>query len=522
MAADSPERRRRAVSLPTRLTAIAALLVAATVLVVAGVAVRLMRDDLGATLDRRLDSAARSFRSGPAGRVADPAQLAAEARRWLAVQAHAGDEVIAVRTADGDVLSTSGGLDLAAVDRVDDLLASTDARWWTVPGSGDGQVRALTVPLVLGGQPSGTLLVAASTNSVERTVDHLLSSVAWASGLGLAFAVALAFISVRRTLRPLTRMTAEIDAIEPRGELPAGLAATVGAPGDEVGRVADAFDNLLGRIDEAIASQRRFISDASPELRTPRTGARGHLELVGRLDDPDADRSIRLALEELDRIRTIVEELLLLARLDEGLPMVREPVEVDLLLREAALRGMVLGQAPGAPGLSPDETVSVDVPEGLTVLADPDRLLQVVCNLIGNAFRHGGLGVVVRLSARPDPVGGAVVEVADNGPGIPAGDLPHIFDRFYRGSAARQGVPGGAGLGLAIVGSLIEAMGGSVSVRSAAGGGTTFSIRLPGVSADVDSDAALPAPGGAGSGPGRGREASGQGQELKVSGRRGG
>jgi len=118
------EGRRRVVSLPTRLTAIAALLVAATVLVVAGVAVRLMRDDLGASLDRRLDSAAASFRDGPAGRVTDPAKLAAEARRWLAVQAHGPDEVIAVRTAGGEVLSTSGGLDLGGVDRAGDLLAT--------------------------------------------------------------------------------------------------------------------------------------------------------------------------------------------------------------------------------------------------------------------------------------------------------------------------------------------------------------------------------------------------------------
>ncbi|MGH9009917.1 MAG: histidine kinase dimerization/phospho-acceptor domain-containing protein, partial [Acidimicrobiia bacterium] len=321
MAAETAERRRRAISLPTRLTAIAALLVAATVLVVGGVAVRLMRDDLGANLDRRLRSAPTSFREGPAGRVADPAQLAAEARRWLAVQAHAEDEVIAVRTADGQVLSTSGGVDLDGVDRIDDLLGATEARWWTVDGPGDGRLRALTVPLVLRGQPSGTLLVAATTTGVERTVDHLLSAVAWASGLGMTFAIATALISVRRTLGPLSRMAAEIDAIEPRGELPAGasrgrqvklpsLAATVNAPGDEVSRVADAFDNLLGRIDEAIASQRRFISDASHELRTPLTVARGHLELVGRLDDADADRSIRLALEELDRIRSIVEELL--------------------------------------------------------------------------------------------------------------------------------------------------------------------------------------------------------------------
>jgi two-component system, OmpR family, sensor kinase len=481
VAAAAAEPRRRAVSLPTRLTAIAALLVAATVLVVGGVAVRLMRDDLGATLDRRLGSAATSFREGPAARVRDPAQLADEARRWLAVQAHAEDEVIAVRTAGGEVLSTSGGLDIASIDRIDDLLASTEARWWTVGGPRDGEVRVLTVPLVLRGQPSGTLLAAATTTGVERTVDNLLSAVAWASGLGLIFAVALAFISVRRTLRPLSRMAAEIDAIEPRGELPDCLAATVHAPGDEVGRVADAFDNLLGRIDDAIASQRRFISDASHELRTPLTVARGHLELVGRLDDPEADRSLRLALEELDRIRSIVEELLLLARLDEGLPLACEPVEVDLLLREAEVRGMVLGSG----------EIRIDAPEGLTVWADPDRLLQVVSNLIGNALRHGGDGVTVTVSARPDRAGGVVIDVADTGPGIAPEDLPHVFDRFYRGAAARRGVPGGAGLGLAIVASLVEAMGGSVSARSTVGEGTTFSIRLAGNAREDESPRAL-------------------------------
>jgi signal transduction histidine kinase len=508
VAAGTAERRRRAISLPTRLTAIAALLVAATVLVVGGVAVRLMRDDLGANLDRRLGSAATSFREGPAGRVANAAQLAAEARRWLAVQAHAEDEVIAVRTADGQVLSTSGGVDLDAIDRVDDLLGATEARWWTVDGPGDGQVRALTVPLVLRGEPSGTLLVAATTTAVERTADRLLSAVAWASGLGLVFAVALAFISVRRTLRPLTRMAAEIDAIEPRGELPTGLAATVDAPGDEVSRVADAFDSLLARIDEAIASQRRFISDASHELRTPLTVARGHLELVGRLDDADADRSVRLALEELDRIRSIVEELLLLARLDEGLPMAEELVEVDLLLREATLRGMVLG-----PG-----EITVEAPEGLTAVADPDRLLQVVCNLIGNALRHGGDGVTITLAARPER-DGVVIDVADDGPGIASGDLPHVFDRFYRGTAARRGAPGGAGLGLAIVASLVEAMGGSVSANSTVGAGTTFSIRLRAVRS---TDATPPAPEGAGGGTGQGGEPSGGVTDLKVSGRRGG
>ena len=359
--------------------------------------------------------------------------------------------------------------------------------------------------------------MAATTTDLERTVDHLLSAVAWASGLGLTFAIALALISVRRTLRPLSRMAAEIDAIEPRGELPARLAVTVDAPDDEVGRVADAFDSLLGRIDEAIASQRRFISDASHELRTPLTVARGQLELVGRLADPDADRSVRLALEELDRIGATVEELLLLARLDEGLPLAREAVEVELLLREAALRGMLLGQ---------QGQIEVDATEGLSAVADPDRLLQVVSNLIGNALRHGGDGVTVTLSAQRDPaarsaaVGEVVIEVADTGPGIPAADLPHVFDRFYRGSAARRGVPGGAGLGLAIVASLVEAMGGSVAARSVSGQGTTFSIRLPALPG-ADANATPPAPGGAGGDPGEVGEHSGTVTDLKVSGTRG-
>lgn len=132
---------------------------------------------------------------------------------------------------------------------------------------------------------------------------------------------------------------------------------------------------------------------------------------------------------------------------------------------------MVLGQG---------QVVSVDAAAGLYALADPERLLQAVSNLVGNALRHGGPDVGVRLGSRTEPGSGRVViEVADTGPGIPAADLPHVFDRFYRSAGARRSVPGGAGLGLAIVGSLVEAMGGSVAVHSELGRGTTFSIRFP-------------------------------------------
>jgi signal transduction histidine kinase len=156
--------------------------------------------------------------------------------------------------------------------------------------------------------------------------------------------------------------------------------------------------------------------------------------------------------------------------------------------------------------------MAVDAPEELSVLADPDRLLQVVSNLVGNALRHGGDGVTVTLAARADAAGGVVIDVADTGPGIPAADLAHVFDRFYRGSAARRGVPGGAGLGLAIVASLVEAMGGAVSVSSAVGQGTTFSIRLAAVP-----DATPPAPEGAGGDSGGVGGTSGRVTDLKVS-----
>jgi signal transduction histidine kinase len=190
-------------------------------------------------------------------------------------------------------------------------------------------------------------------------------------------------------------------------------------------------------------------------------------------------------------------------------------VEIDLVLEEAAMRGLVLGGG----------TVEAQPAAGLHVVADPDRLLQVVSNLVGNALRHGGPGVAVTLSARAAGPGHVAVEVADTGPGIAARDLAHVFDRFYRGAAARSGdqsptpapaapgtdAPGGAGLGLAIVASLVEAMGGEVTVRSAPATGTTFTVLLPRAPAP---DAPPPAPPREGSAGGEVRSG--------ISGRRGG
>lgn len=458
--------RPRAVPLSVRLVATYALLVAASLLVVAGLVVRLARTHLAGTQDRQLAAVVDSFEASAAPRVERASDLAPAARRWLAVQALPEDQVAAVRTADGEVLTSAGGIDLGGVLGARGLLEATASGWRDLEGSG-GPIRALAVPLVLDGRQVGTLVVAGSRVGLEATLSALLSGIGWASGAGFVFAVALGAAAVRRTLRPLGRMSRTVEEIQAVGDLSRRLAHR--GPADEVGRLAEAFDRMLARLEEAFRSQQRFLSDASHELRTPLTVVRGQLELLEQeLADPDARRSLAVAMEELDRMRRIVEDLLLLARLDEGMPLAREPVEVELVMREALLRGMLPAR----------REATVDLEPGLYVLGDPDRLLQALTNLVTNAVQHAGDDARVTLAARREP-GRVVMEVSDTGRGIPPEDLPHVFDRLYRGSRARSDAPGGAGLGLPIAASLIRAMGGEIEAISTAGRGTTFRATLP-------------------------------------------
>jgi signal transduction histidine kinase len=458
---------RPSLSLAIRLPVTTAMVVASALLAVFGLTAQVTRHHLATALDGRIRASVDSFRDGPAGRVTDPGQLSGEAARWLSAQALANDEVVAVHTVDGDVLTSTGGLDLRELPRAGELLTADRTRWWDLP-TRHGVVRALTVPLLLGGRLIGTLVVAASRAAVDGTLRALLSSIGWASGFGLVFATVLAFAAVRRTLRPLLRMSRQVDGIHASGD----LTRRVGPPGprDEVGRLAEGFNRLLARVDDAFQSQRRFVSDASHELRTPLTVARGQIELAAA-----APENLAAAVVELDRMSRIVEELLLLARLDEGLPMRREPVEVELVVEEALLRGLRLAASATPPERDRQpRQVRVDAEPGLYALADPDRLLQVLSNLVVNAVQHAGDRAALALATRR--TGDAVViDVSDTGPGIPADALPHVFDRFYRGTTRA----GGAGLGLAIADSLTRAMSGRLTVSSVPGVGTTFTVRVP-------------------------------------------
>jgi two-component system OmpR family sensor kinase len=459
-------RAKRVPSISIRIVGICALLLAAALLVAAGLTYRQTRSHLTRQLDRRLNAAVTSFQEGPARQVANPDQLGDQARAWLAAQAFPSDQVVAVRTQSGEVLTSTGGLSLGDVDRSRDLLTATEPRWWDLGGD-DGHVRAVTAPLVLKGEAAGTIVAAADRGEVDDTLSALVSSVALASGIALVVVSALAFAAVRRTMRPLARMAGEVQAIEVSGDHSHRVAHD--GPRDEVGHLADSFNEMLDSLENTYRSQQQFLSDASHELRTPLTVARGQLELLAdELGDESTRRALGAATDEIDRMGRIVEDLLLLARLDEGLPLAGELVEVELVLREALLRG-----TQGAP-----RDARVDTEPGLTALADHDRLLQVVTNLVTNAVQHADADVTLTLSA--GRAGERVIlRVADSGPGIPPEDLPYIFERFHRGEPAGTDAPGGTGLGLAIVASLVRAMGGDVDVQSVPGQGTAFTVSLP-------------------------------------------
>lgn len=459
------DRRGRDLPLSARLVITYALLVAATLLVVAALATQITRNELSSAVDDRLAAVVESFRRGPGARVTDQAELEEQVRRWLEATAFPRDQVVAVRVGE-EVLRSSGGLDLESVELAGQALVARRSRWWDLDGA-DGPVRALTTPLLLGESQVGTVVVAESRSEERATVADLLWGIGWASALGLVFATVIGVLTVRRTLRPLRRMAGEVEAIQRTGDLSRRVADE--GPDDEVGRLATTFDAMLARLEEAFASQRRFLSDASHELRTPLQVARGQLDLLEeRLRDADGRRSLALATEELERMRRIVDDLLLLARLDEGMPLRREPVEVELVVREALLRGMLLARRQHLVEVEPD----------LYAEADPDRLLQVLTNLVTNAVRHGGEDAMIAIRGRrlEDVV---EIAVSDTGPGIPPEELPHVFDRLYRGHASRTGAPAGAGLGLSIAASLTRAMGGDIAVRSEPEHGSTFTVRLP-------------------------------------------
>jgi two-component system OmpR family sensor kinase len=340
--------------------------------------------------------------------------------------------------------------------------------------SGPG-FRAIAVGGVIAEAPS-TAIVAIPLTEMNQTLNRLtLIELSVAAGVLLAIGLVSWWI-VRLGLRPLDRMATTA------GHIAGGDLSKRVEPEDdrtEVGRLGTALNTMLGQIETSFAEQRatedrlrRFVADASHELRTPLTSIRGYAELFrrGAAEHPDdLERAMRRIEDEGARMGVLVDDLLLLARLDQGRPLDREPVDMSRVVREAVHD---LGAAdPGRP-------VSVDVADGVVVPGDDARLRQVVANLFENVRTHTppGTQVSVRLSTAGDE---ALLEVADRGPGLSESDADRIFERFHRGDPSRSRGSGGTGLGLSIASAIVHAHGGAVDVQSAPGQGATFRVKLP-------------------------------------------
>lgn len=299
----------------------------------------------------------------------------------------------------------------------------------------------------------------------------------WTLGIWLllllgALVVGQAFAS--RALAPVVAMAKEVEGMQAK-HLDLRL-ATHDPPRDELEALAATFNGLLARLEAAFLARRRFVADASHELKSPLTGIRGTLDLIrrrgeGRPEQVQAWASA--AILEADRLGRLVGELLVLAQSDEtGIPLQREVIEL-----EPKLRAMAEGYGLDAQGKA---RVGLELKGQPKVWGDRDRLRQVLTNLIDNALRATQQRGRVWLEAEASPDGGWVqLSVVDEGQGIPAEDLERIFDRFTRLDAGRARGEGGHGLGLSIVNSLVRAHGGRIEVKSQVGQGSRFTVTLP-------------------------------------------
>ena len=338
---------------------------------------------------------------------------------------------------------------------------------------GSERYRVLAEP---GEVPGDVVVVGLSLQEVDAAGNRLLVVMAVGIALALAVLALVAWWVIRLGVRPIKKMTATATAIA-EGDLSQRVEPA--AAGTEAAELGSALNTMLGQIEASFAVReaseerlRQFVADASHELRTPVTSIRGYAELYqrGALDDEASlSQAMRRTEQEAIRMGRLIDDLLLLARLDQGRPLERAPVDLGGLVDDSVL---------DARAIDPERTIETDLASGITVLGDEHRLHQVLANILGNALRHSPRTAAVRVTlARRDRVG--VLEVHDDGPGMPPDVAARAFERFYRADPSRSRDRGGSGLGLSIVRAIVEAHGGSVSLDTAPGRGTTVRIELP-------------------------------------------
>lgn len=338
----------------------------------------------------------------------------------------------------------------------------------TVPAAlQEDSVRFYTAPIVESGQLAGIVQVGQSLGEVQDTLYRLLATLL-VGGPILALLAALgSYFLTARALAPIDDVTRTAQRISAEN-----LSARLNLPptDDEVGRLAATFDGMLARLDDAFRRERQFTADASHELRTPLAAMQAILSVTreGQRSSAEYQQALADLADEADRLRTLVENLLLLARGDTQARLVHETVQVSTLLYDVtdSLRPLA-----AAKGLA----LICAAPAGLTLHGDIDALIRLLVNLVDNAVRYTTQGTI--MVAAVSEAGAIVITVSDTGIGIPAEHLPRIFDRFYRVDAARTTREGGLGLAIAL--DIVHAHGGTLEVSSQEGQGTTFTARLP-------------------------------------------
>ena len=370
---------------------------------------------------------------------------------------------------DGELKSTSPSLGLLkdSLDPTGRQAVTPEYRDVTIEGV---HLRVLSAPLISGNRIIGVLQVAGNMGVIDTTRRDLLSIMVAVAVISAVLAGMGSWFVLGQAFSPLEAITDTVEQINRADDLSRRIPYK-GRANDEMGNMIESFNQTLERLETLFTSQQRFIADVSHELRTPLTVIKGNVDLMRRMRKLD-DESLSSIDQEASRLTRLVGGLLLFAQAESGrLALSIKPVELDTLLTEVFQEMRVL-----AGGKVQIKMTEIDQ---ALVNGDRDRLKQVMLNLVANAIQYTPPGGEVFLSLAKVGEQTRII-VRDTGPGIPAEDLPHIFDRFYRAEKSRtRGKTTGFGLGLAIAHWIVEHHGGQIKVESKEGKGTTFAIWLP-------------------------------------------
>ena len=327
-------------------------------------------------------------------------------------------------------------------------------------------LRVITQPIIIEGQVVGNVQAAASMSTIESATDRLLKILLGGGLIALLLSLLMGDWLARRALRPVESIVDTAQSITAADDLGRRIPYT-GPPHDELGRMVNAFNATLGRLDRLFRAQRRLVADVSHELRTPLTSIQGNVDLMRRYgSDP---KSIEAIDSESARMSRMIDDLLLLAQADAGqIPVEMSEVELDQLLLEIYNESVIHSKG--------KHNLKLGAFEQITILGNADRLKQLFLNLVTNAIKYtaDGGSITVSLEQKDNNIH---VSVADTGIGIPREDLNNIFDRFYRVDESRS--MGGAGLGLSIVKWIADVHHARLHVHSEIGEGTTFTVIFP-------------------------------------------